>query len=452
VTGLEAAAAYHRILEGDPRSAVDQWRWLVEAFRDRGITFAGTPMPTLLRPQFLSASDWTSLSQAGTRLMKLAERVAQRAFGGDPGRLCAFLGTPADEVPWVTGGRPEPDVVLSRLDAFLTPAGPRFIEINNDAPAGFGYSDAMAAVFAELPVFREFASRMPCRYASSQGALVEALVRSAPPRTRSGPLRVAIVDWADVKTRADQEILAAILRQAGLHCGLADPRELAFRDGRLSGPEGPIDLVYRRVVLSELVKHEREVAAFRAAYESPEVGFVNTFRCRLSEDKVFLALLTDESFEELLDPGERAFVAAVVPWTRKVEERRTRFRGREIDMPAGLVAHRADLVLKPAHGYGGREVMVGRETPAAEWDAAVQHALREPWVVQERVEIPEEDFPVFGEDGLDFAPLKVNTNPFYVRGAEPGAVTRCSRSAVINVSAGGGSIPTFVLGGGPSGA
>lgn len=452
MTGLEAAAAYHRILEADPRAAVDQWRWLVDAFHDRGITFAGAPMPTLLRPQFLSAAEWTSLRQAGTRLMRLAERVAQRAFGGDPGRLCAFLGTPADEVPWVTGTRPEPDVVLSRLDAFLTPAGPRFIEINNDAPAGFGYSDAMAEAFRELPVFRAFAKDISCAYVSSQGALVEALVRRAPARARSGPLRVAIVDWADVKTRADQEILAETLRRAGLHCVLADPRELSFRDGRLLGAEGPIDLVYRRVVLSELVKHESEVAAFRSAYASPAVGFVNTFRCRLSEDKVFLALLTDESFEDLLEPAERAFVAAVVPWTRKVEERRTRFRGRELDLPAGLLAHRADLVLKPAHGYGGREVLVGRETPAAAWEAAVERALREPWVVQERVEIPEEVFPVFGAGGLDFAPLKVNTNPFYVRGAEPGAVTRCSRSAVINVSAGGGSIPTFVLGGGPPGA
>jgi uncharacterized circularly permuted ATP-grasp superfamily protein len=213
-----------------------------------------------------------------------------------------------------------------------------------------------------------------------------------------------------------------------------------------------VDVVYRRAVLSELVQREDEVRDFMRAYAEGAAVFVNTFRCRLSEDKAFLALLTDEAFEHLLDPAERAFVAAAVPWTRKVEERRTRFRGLDLEMPAGLVTHRADLVLKPAHGYGGREVLVGSLTAPAAWEAAVARALREPWVVQERVEIPEETFPVFGEGGLDFAPLKVNTNPFYVRGAEPGAVTRCSRSAVINVSAGGGSIPTFVLGREPAGA
>jgi hypothetical protein len=43
-------------------------------------------------------------------------------------------------------------------------------------------------------------------------------------------------------------------------------------------------------------------------------------------------------------------------------------------------------------------------------------------------------------------PLKVNVNPFYVAGEPVGAVTRASRNSVINVSAGGGSAPTFVIG------
>src|SRR5206468_4270843 len=82
---------------------------------------------------------------------------------------CAFLGTPAAEVPWVALDHGPPDVVLSRLDAFLTPDGPRFIEINSDAPAGFGYSDRMARVHRDLPVFREFARTQAVTYQASDG-------------------------------------------------------------------------------------------------------------------------------------------------------------------------------------------------------------------------------------------------------------------------------------------
>ena len=56
-------------------------------------------------------------------------------------------------------------------------------------------------------------------------------------------------------------------------------------------------------------------------------------------------------------------------------------------------------MLKPAHGYGGRSVLVGDETAPEAWAAAVQDGLREPWVVQERVHIPEEVFPRLEDDG-----------------------------------------------------
>jgi uncharacterized circularly permuted ATP-grasp superfamily protein len=135
-----------------------------------------------------------------------------------------------------------------------------------------------------------------------------------------------------------------------------------------------------------------------------------------------------------------------VPWTRKLEERRTRFHGQDIDLVPWVVAHRASLVLKPAHGYGGDSVYVGSETKPNAWEKAVIRALSAPWVVQERVDIPEEPFPVLRDGELAFEPLKVNVNPFYVAGADVGAVTRCSKSSVINVSAGGGSLPTFVVG------
>jgi uncharacterized circularly permuted ATP-grasp superfamily protein len=253
------------------------------------------------------------------------------------------------------------------------------------------------------------------------------------------------VDWADVSTRADQEILCRAFVDRGFDCSLADPREMRFREGRLLAPSGPVDLVYRRAVLSEVVEKEDAVRDLLAAYASGRVPFVNTFRCRLSENKAFFAILTDEAFAGLMTPDEQAFVERLVPWTRKVEERRTRRAGRDVDLVPHILEDRLRLVLKPAHGYGGKAVLVGDETEPAAWEAAVRDALGEPWVVQERVTIPEEPFPVFEGGGLSFASLKVNTNPFYVRGKESGAVTRCSRSSIINVSAGGGSVPTFVL-------
>jgi uncharacterized circularly permuted ATP-grasp superfamily protein len=442
VTSEEAARAFNRLLADDPAAAVEQAAAMDAAFMARGVTFDGGPMRSFLRPHLLARADWDRLRGTGYRLMELAARVARRAFEGDVDRLLAWLGIPAGEAAWIRHDPGEPDVVLSRLDAFLTPGGARFIEVNSDAPAGFGYGDRMAEVLAALPAFREFARRCPVRYHASSPALLEA-VRGA---ARAEAPAIAIVDWADVKTRGDQEILAESFRALGLPCVLADPRVVDVHQGRLWAEGRAVDVVYRRAVLSELVARADEVATFLRAYREGRAAFVNTFRCQLSEDKAFFALLTDEAFGALLDPAERALVDEALPWTRKLEERRTRRWGQEVDLVPFVLSHRPELVLKPAHSYGGRSVFVGTETPPEEWERAVLAGLGRPWVVQERVVIPEEEFPIVAGGQLRFEALGVNANPFYVAGAAAGAVARASRGAVINVSAGGGSSPTFVVG------
>jgi uncharacterized circularly permuted ATP-grasp superfamily protein len=438
---MDPAREYNQLVAADPAAAAEQAAWMAEQFGRTGLTFDGQPMRSFLRPHFVGRASWEGLREGARWLVELAARVARRAFDGDTGRLCAFLGTPADEAEWVALDPGEPDVVLSRVDAFVTRDGPRFIEINSDAPAGFGYGDRMAAVFQELPLFRAFAQTRRVSYRPSAPALVEAVRRAA----KSNQPLIAIVDWADVRTRGDQEILREAFARAGLRCLLADPREMEVGAGRLWAGAAAVDVVYRRGVLSELLDRADAVRDFLRAYREGLAVFVNSLRCRLSENKAFFALLTDEAFAHLMTPAEAALVARAVPWTRRLEERRTLRGGREVDLVPHVIEQREGLVLKPAHGYGGRSVYVGSETDAAVWSDAVRAGLGEPWVIQERVNIPEEEFPLYEHGSLVFPRLKVNANPFYVAGAEVGAVTRASRDSVINVSAGGGSVPTFVL-------
>lgn len=441
-----AVTAYHELLAADPAAAREQAQSFEAALLEAGVRFGGAPMRSFLRPHLLERESWRELRGAGVRLLELLARVARRAFDGDAARLCDFLGTPEAERPWIAIDPGEPDVVWSRLDAFVGADGPRFIEVNNDAPAGFGYGDRMAALYQELPAFRELQRRFPISYPPSSPALVEAVLEAHRAHGGRARPRVAIVDFADVKTRPDQELLRASFEARGMDCVLADPRECELRTGRLHAAGRPIDVVYRRALLSELVAKQDEVKGLLDAYAAQAVPFVNSFRCRLSEDKAFFALVSDEAHAHLLGDDEAAFVARYVPWTRRLEERRTLHAGRGVELLPWAIAERERLVLKPTHEYGGRQVLIGSETPEAAWRQALERALGGPFVVQERQAIPEEPFPSFETGELAFVPLKVNANPFYVRGAEVGAVARASRDSVINVSAGGGSVPTFVVG------
>jgi hypothetical protein len=443
---IAAAAEYARRLRQDPAAALDDAARLEEGLRRVGVTFAGETMRSFLRPHLVERGAWQALRADARRLLELAARLARSVFEGDAARLCAYLGLPEREARWIVADPGPPDVLLSRIDAFLTPAGPRFVEVNSDAPAGFGYGDRMAEVFAGLAGFRAFARDVPVHYTPSAPPLVAAVREAWRASGGGGAPVVAIVDWSDVKTRADQEILREAFEARGVRCRLADPRELERRAGRLFAGGEAIDVVYRRALLSELAAREADSAVLLESYARREALFVNSFRCQLSEDKIFLSILTDEAFATLLTEEERAFVAAAVPWTRKLEERRTLRSGASIDLVPHVIEQRAGLVLKPAHAYGGQSVMLGAETEPAAWERAVREATGGAWVVQERVAIPEEEFPVVEDGRLSFEALKLNANPFYVAGAEAGGIARVSRSAVINVSAGGGSVPSFVVG------
>jgi uncharacterized circularly permuted ATP-grasp superfamily protein len=438
-----ATQHFNDAVRRDPVAARDQWLRLLEAFPSRGITFGGEPMPTFLRPQFVDRATWATLTSGATELIHLCERVAKSAFGGRLDDLLDFLDAPEAHRRLLRLDPPGPDVSLSRVDGFISGDSVRFIEINSDAPAGFGYADRMTEVFSALPLVLDLRLTDPLSAIGS----VDALVAELRGHAKAAKPRVAIVDMRGVRTLPDQEILREEFERRGLDTVLIDPRDMEEAGGRLVAHGKPVDLVYRRTVISEVLGIERDAPAFFEAYEKGLAVFVNSFRCYLSEDKAFFALLTDEQFKHLLPPDERAFVAAHVPWTRKVEERNTQWRGESVDLIPLMEARRSDLVLKPSHGYGGDSVTVGSAVDELQWSSAIQTALkRGSWIVQERVEIPEEEFPVFDADGsLGFESLKVNTNPFYVGGARVGAVTRVSRDAVINVSAGGGSVPTFMV-------
>ena len=109
--------------------------------------------------------------------------------------------------------------------------------------------------------------------------------------------------------------------------------------------------------------------------------------------------------------------------------------------------HRADLVLKPALEYGGKGVVLGWRASAAEWEQALAQALSDGGVVQERVEAPQDTFPLWEDGNLVFRELFWDLNPFVWRGrTAEGYLVRVGSDPLLNTSAGlGSSTALFVL-------
>ena len=335
----DPAADYNRLVERDPGAAREQAQWLEEAFRRAGITFDGAPMRTCLRPHFVAQAEWDTLADGGTAAD--GDRVARRAPRIRRGRGRSLrlpghaggggaLGPPRPR----TAGRPA-------LAAGRVPGRGRHRASSRSTatrPPASATGTGWRRCSRTCPLFRAFAETRRVRYEPSLPALVDAVVwtwRKTGRPAAASPV-IAIADWADVKTRADQEIVCARFEAVGFDCVLADPRAMEISGGRLVANGRPVDLVYRRAVLTEIVEREGQMQPFLEAYRDGLAVFVNSFRCRLSEDKAFFAILTDEAFASLMTAEEsRARRAAVVPWTRRVAERKT-LRGGKRDRPRAV--------------------------------------------------------------------------------------------------------------------
>jgi len=241
----------------------------------------------------------------------------------------------------------------------------------------------------------------------------------------------------------------------GIPTVIADPGDLEYDGKRLyvRTAEQPartaIDLVYRRVLQHEfLAQYDLDHPLVRA-YADHAVCVVNPFRTKPVHTKLIMALLSDEDGPAagLLDAEERAAVARHVPWTRQVLGGVTRYQGQQVPLLTFAQRNREQLVLKPNDDYGGQGVLLGWETDQTSWDRALAAAQAAPFVLQERVPVPMEEFPTWTpEEGLRITPRYVDSDPCVYGDHAIGCLTRIAATALLNVSAGGGAAPpTFVV-------
>jgi uncharacterized circularly permuted ATP-grasp superfamily protein len=422
--------------------------WLAQELKQRGLFFGDRPLCNVLRPRFLTQTQYRVLRDTVAVLLRAFDRALEAALA-DPGRLDQFRlldweRTLALEDPRI------PASPVSRLDAFIDSGSGqlRFTEYNAETPAGAAYHDALTELFLAIPAARPFLQDHALHPLPARNQVLHALLATWSQWSGRRELPViGILDWSEVPTRSEFLLYEQYFAEMGVTCVVADVRDCTLHNGRLLAAGAPIDLIYKRVLIGELIGREGMDHPIVRAVRSGAVCMVNPFRCKILHKKASLAVLSDERNAGLFDPAERQAIARHIPWTRVVEERRTEYQGKPIDLLPWMEGNQDRLVLKPNDDYGGAGIVLGWEVDAATWSSAIRRAVEHPSIVQERISLPKESFPAWMDGRLVHADRIVDTAPFVFGGAYADAcLTRVSTATLVNVTAGGGStVPTFVV-------
>src|SRR5262249_9678668 len=126
--------------------------------------------------------------------------------------------------------------------------------------------------------------------------------------------RIAILDWKEVPTYSEFRLFDDFFRSQGLESRIIDPREVEYTGGKLRHGDYVIDLIYKRVLISELYERGGLDHPVIRALHDRAVCMVNGFRCKILYKKASFAVLSDEANAGLFSPAELQAIREHVPW------------------------------------------------------------------------------------------------------------------------------------------
>jgi Glutathionylspermidine synthase preATP-grasp len=414
-------------------------RWLER----HDVVYAERTIPFVLMPHFVSPGQVRRIRRAVEALARVLDRFCEAYCDDDQLRVELDIPDHEDALIRLDPGFTEP-MRICRLDAFLQGYDVKFLEFNSDSPAGIGYTDVLFDGLCAGINLPRVDAEFDTAYTPMLPELVATLL-DAYRQLRSGnqelPVlpRVALVDVPGSPSIPEFRITCAAMGDAGLETMHMTADELDWDGATLSARGQPVHLVYRRALVEDLNE-----GALVEAVRAGAAAVVNPYRARVANNKKLFALLQDPRWAHLVG-READVVKETIPWTRVLRDERTTYGDWRIDLLAFVSDNRERLVLKPASDYGGSGVALGIETLQSDWDALVErHASDGDFVVQEYIPVPEEMFPIVEDGHVQMRLKRFNINPFAIGGRYAGSITRISDRAVVNVSAGGGLLPSVV--------
>jgi uncharacterized circularly permuted ATP-grasp superfamily protein len=440
----KAISEFHDLLVADETLLPDVFEKLRNTMRKKRLVYGNRPIGVALRPHLLHHKQFHRLSQAAQRVTTALEKIAT-AVVEDP-KLMQELGlTQAERRMALVDPGFSTAGVTTRLDAFVRGDEIKFVESNAENPSSLSDQEELNRVLLELPVMASFAQRYRLRQFSPVDKLLQTLLSVYREWGGSSAPNVAILDWKDLPTQSEFVLLQEHFSARGVPTIICSPEDLEYQNGQLRCGAFRIDLVYKRVIIHEFLARCDDTHPLIRAYVNHDVCLVNPFRCKIMHKKAVFEMLTDERRQGWFSASEKKAIHRTIPWTRRVSDRKTTRRDREINLIKFIRANRSRLVLKPNDDYGGHGVFFGAQLDEREWETAIETALSADYIVQEALDLHPEMFPVFTDSEWKLQPMFVDTNPFLFCGKVCGAMVRLSTTPIVNVTSGGGETGFFVI-------
>lgn len=305
---------------------------------------------------------------------------------------------------------------VARPDILMHRGRPYVLELNVDCAVGGKMAGSRGLESAlMLPYVSDVAKSLDLEIRSPIRALKRLIASAARERGHAAKVRVAILDY-----RSEfylREFEARLLSDDIITAHFVAIDEIDLKRG---DPFHHNDFILKCCEISdELDLLPAEVAdRFIDLFSDPSKTVLSNGYSTLLSNKLAFGIV----HEEQEDGEARCFFERYLPWSRLIRPGLVRFHSEEADMVVLLQACRRDqFVLKKGFGWGGNDVLWGKQCTETVWNEAVRTALESnQWLIQEYLKPDTIEMPFLGDDNrICWRKNNVLLGP-YILGAQPG--------------------------------
>ena len=445
----EAISRFHKLLETEPFRDMSWAEALQDRMKQEHLLFGSRPASPVLRPHFITNRQYQNLVKGAESLFSAINRIQEVALA-NPVLLSRMQLLPAEKMlAAIDPGYPFL-AVTGLLDTNLNNGSIRFTEYNSETPAGVAFGDALSNIFYDSPPMKEFRKKYSLTKLGGTKQLLHALLKAYEKFSDNAPRKpyIGILEFRQpFQTAAapEHQLLAELFRKDGCPTEVVAPEQLEYKNGVLRKGDFVINLIYRRMKVSEFLVRFDLTHPLVRAYRDGNVCIVNSFRAELARKKAIFDLLTDEVVTAKFPTAERKAIREFIPWTRVVTPGNTTHNGRAIDLMEYVQKHREELVLKPNDDSAELPVYRGASLTESDWERALRLTQRAPYVVQEITESTRVPFPVLQYGSVQVKDLNVDVHPHSFLGKVYGCSSWLTSEAPSGARSAVGLAPTFII-------
>lgn len=382
------AEEYISLVKKDREKYYKDYLKLLDDVAHSNAIYKEKPVPVTYQGLFYDQADRESFSHLSSVLMDITQKVTKEYLKNPEYRKLFGFSKELEELILHDPGY-DITVPIARYDVFYN--GPdkfKFIEFNTDGSSAMNKDNTVGDILIDTLAMKEFRKKYDIECVDMFRPWIEESTKIYEQIHNRKP-NIAIVDFLDIGATYEFKKFRQLFIEAGYNCEMFDIRDLTYRDGKLMGDNFEIDMVYRRAVTVEYMKHYSEMKEFTNAYMDNAFMMIGSFRSQIMHTKLIFKILLDPLTQNILTDYENKFLEEHIPFTDYFRQ----------DVYAEVLNNKDEYIIKPVDDYASHGVYAGRGFSVEEWKKLLDEALVSDYIYQKYYEMDLLPFLEFDDSG-----------------------------------------------------